>query len=389
VPRAAVIGLGSVGSMVFRELARRGWEVVGYERSTVGSDDAAGGGPSRLFRYLYGEGSAYVPLLLRSRLLWGDLESTARTQLFYGGGAITVGRPDIRWITEMRRCGDDFGLPYEVLDQAEAADRYPQLVVDDDEVAVLDTSGGIVLTRQSISAAVIDGVRRGGVVREHDPVLGIDEVTGGVTVRSASGAATYDTVVVAAGARSGGFIDDHVLIPHEVQCTMHLPERPGFDPFAFPPVMWIDPVGNNTYSSQPMPGGQQVKFFVDAPVPVSEVGLGGTPADEAFRMRAELELPTKLRGVRSSPIEGNTYYDGVTADGHSLVGRSARSERIVLCTGFSLHGFKTATGIGEYVAQNIAGDGDFSEYAFLRPDRFTGGSEALPSTVFAEPVLAD
>jgi sarcosine oxidase len=380
-----VIGLGSVGSMVFRELARRGWDVVGYERSTVGSDDTAGGGPSRLFRYLYGEGAAYVPLLMRSRVMWADLESTARTQLFYGGGSLTVGRPDIRWISEMRRSGDDFDLPYEVFDTTEMAERYPQIVVSDDEVAVMDTSGGIVLTRQSISAAVFDGVRRGGTVREHEPVLGIDEVTGGVTVRSTSGAATYDAVVVSAGARSGGFIDDHVLIPHEVQCTMHVPERPGFDPIAFPPVMWIDPLGNNPYSSQPMPGGQQVKFFIDAPVPVGEVGLGGSPADDAFRRRAEAELPSKLRGVRSSPIEGNTYYDGVTADGHSLVGRSAQSDRIVLCTGFSLHGFKTAPGIGEYVAKNVVGDGDFSEYAFLRPNRFTGGSDALPSTVFAEP----
>lgn len=382
--RVAVIGIGSVGSMILRELARRGVEAVGYERSTIGSDDAAGGGPSRLFRYLYGEGSAYVPLLVRSRMLWADLETAARTQLFYAGGSITVGTPGTPWIDEMQRSGDDFDLPYSVLDAAAMADAYPAVVVEDGEVAVVDPSGGIVLTRQAISAAAADAQARGARILEHEPVLGIDETPDGVVVRSASGSELFDTVIVSAGARSMGLHDDIVLTPHQVQCTMHLPLKPGFDPFAFPPVMWIDALGNNTYSSQPMPGGQQVKFFVDAPVAVDEVGLGGTPADAAFRLRAELELPTKLRGVRGAPIEGAMYYDGVTPDGHALVGRSTTSDRVVLATGFSLHGFKTATGIGEYVAKTVVEGSDFDAYPFLRPDRFATGAAGLPATVFTK-----
>src|SRR5215475_2096201 len=87
----AVIGTGTMGSMTLWNLARAGIPAIGFEQYTLGHDRSAAGGESRIFRVAYREGPQYVPMLLRARDLWRELEAEAGRDLLTVTGGLMIG----------------------------------------------------------------------------------------------------------------------------------------------------------------------------------------------------------------------------------------------------------------------------------------------------------
>src|ERR1700755_1878182 len=113
----AVIGTGSIGSMTLWQLARDGVDAIGFERYSPGHDQAAAGGESRIFRTAYMEGPQYVPLLIRSRELWRELERTPRAHMLNLKGGLMIGPADSDAIRNVMASADGFDIPHQVLDE--------------------------------------------------------------------------------------------------------------------------------------------------------------------------------------------------------------------------------------------------------------------------------
>jgi sarcosine oxidase len=57
-------------------------------------------------------------------------------------------------------------------------------------------------------------------------------------------------------------------------------------------------------------------------------------------------------------------------DGQFIIGRASGDPRIVVAGGDSGHGFKHSAGIGELLAQIVAGEQPYCDTSFLDPARF-------------------
>src|SRR5438309_8241748 len=123
--QVVVVGLGSMGSQALWQLARRGVAAIGIEQFAPGHDRGAGHGESRIIRSCYQEGPQYVPLIQAAFPLWRELEVETDQQLLTENGALFIGRADAGYVPEAIATAQQYDLPHEVLDAAQALRRYP------------------------------------------------------------------------------------------------------------------------------------------------------------------------------------------------------------------------------------------------------------------------
>src|SRR5438309_943889 len=123
--QVAVVGLGSMGSQALWQLARRGVSAIGIEQFVPGHDQGSGHGESRIIRSCYQEGPQYVPLIQAAFPLWRELERETQKQLLTENGALVIGRADSGYVPDAIATAEQYDLPHEVLDAAQALRRYP------------------------------------------------------------------------------------------------------------------------------------------------------------------------------------------------------------------------------------------------------------------------
>jgi sarcosine oxidase len=95
----AVLGVGGIGSAACYHLARAGLRVLGIEQFSIPHSRGSSHGVTRILRQGLHENEAYVPLVRRALELWGELEKTGGTQLFYRTGSLDIGLPKSAIVT--------------------------------------------------------------------------------------------------------------------------------------------------------------------------------------------------------------------------------------------------------------------------------------------------
>lgn len=351
--RVAVIGLGATGSMALWQLSQQpGVEVTGFEQFGLGHGYGAFTGESRLFRTAYHEGAKYVPLLLRARDLWQDLESQAGRDLFHPFGTLTVGREDTAPFQRMLGSVAARRLPHERLTAEELRRRYAGLHFRDDEAGVVDQLGGALRPELSVLSALECSLRNGATIHEHERILDVTDTGAGVTVATDRRELTVDRVIVTAGSWATELVPRirELVEVRKMVLTWFLPQvGSDFDPVNLPCFI-RDRDGFHIFGA-PCVDGYSVK--------IAGMDIWGQPdtarvEDADLRLdRAEVsEFGAKVHelfpGVRPEPSRFSVHFDTYTASRDPIIDRSGN---IVVVTGLSGHGFKLATVIGELACE--------------------------------------
>ena len=179
-----VVGVGGMGSAALYHLARRGKRVLGLERFEVPHERGSSHGLTRIIRQAYFEHPSYVPLVLRAYELWRELEAEAGEQLLFVTGALEGGP---RIFEGAVRSSVEHGLPYEELDGAEAARRFPAFRLPPELRLVFQRDGGFLLSERCIVAHVAGALARGAELRTGERVLEWSAGENGVRVRTDRG----------------------------------------------------------------------------------------------------------------------------------------------------------------------------------------------------------
>lgn len=196
---AVVVGLGSMGSMALWQLALRGADVVGVEQFGRVHTHGAYAGESRLFRVAAKEGRVFTPALLRSRELWNDLGTAYGQHPLLPVGALSLGprgHPDLE---STLRSITEFDLAHEVLEATELRHRYPQFAIEDDDIGVLDSLGGVMRPELAVVAATEQALIRGATAHYDTTVTALEPHRDGVRVVSTGGELWARRVVLTAG----------------------------------------------------------------------------------------------------------------------------------------------------------------------------------------------
>jgi sarcosine oxidase len=371
--RAAVIGTGSIGSMTLWQLARDGVDAIGFERYHPGHDQAAAGGESRIFRTAYLEGPQYVPLLLRARELWRELESESAVDLLTLNGGLMIGPEDSESIRNVLASAEDFDVPHRVLDESSLSRDFPQHRALPGEVAVLDEWAGVLRPEFAVLAAATAARSRGARLVTGQTVTSLEPVAEGVRVNTSERSWTVEQAVVTAGPWTNRFVPAlrDIVRPNKLVMTWYHPRGSVADylPDAFP-IFIRETQGAHIFGIPTLDGGS-VKVAPHASYGEMRDG------DELDRNVAAADLERinslvgdLLPGLVPTPVRVAAYMDAYTPDAHGLVGAMPGVDNVWLLGGFSGHGFKMAPAFGRVAADLVSNGKTSLPIEHLDPGRF-------------------
>ncbi|MFT3710893.1 MAG: N-methyl-L-tryptophan oxidase [Archangium sp.] len=347
---AVVLGVGGVGASALMHLAKRGAQVVGFEQHGVAHDRGSSHGGTRVIRKAYGEGSAYVPLLVRAYELWRELERESGASLLHLVGCLNLGPREHAFIRGVIESARQHSLPHEVLDAVALRERFPVFQPAAGDVGVFESDAGLLAVEDCTRAHVKVAKANGAKLREErveELVVERDSVVvNGVRARK---------LVVAAGAwlQSQKWFPElanKLTVRRQVQCWF--PRVPSSNDL--PCFIHLLDDGRSFYGL-PAYGarGPKVCQHKDGQVTTADAVNRATSDADSDPVREYLRA--HLPSLDAPPTERKTCLYSMTRDEHFLVGALPDSPVIVL-GGFSGHGFKFASVLGE-IAADLVGRG--------------------------------
>ncbi len=356
-----------MGAAAAWRLARRGAEVVCFDRHSPPHTFGSSHGESRIIRSAYMEGEFYVPLLREAFGLWRELEAESGAAVMTITGALMIGPRDSETVAAALASAEKHHLDARLLDPQSLAARYPAHVFSESDVAVLDAVAGFVRPELAIGAMLERLRALGGVLRADTPVAGVEATS----LRVDGGREEFDGVVVAAGP---WMTELAPWLPLEIErqvLTWFAIEHgaAALQPERFP-VFIREAVGVGEVYGFPTLDGASVKL-------ARHHDGAWTDPDRVDREVHESELEplkryvsTYMRGVTDRVSRTAVCMYTNTPDGHFAIGRSPEDERVVLLSPCSGHGFKFAPVIGD-IAADLVLDGETArDLSRFRVDRF-------------------
>ncbi len=377
-----VIGVGAMGSASVWRLAERGADVVGFEQFDPGHDRGSSHGESRIFRTAYLEGPGYVPLAQRAVSLWRELQEVSGLHLMHQNGALMLGQANSSVITRTMRSIAVHNLQHELLDEGEIRRRYPGHRVDPGEVAIHENDAGLIYPEDSIRAMVGRAEDLGARVYRNTKVDRVEAVNDRVRVTAGEIVCEARHAIVSVGTWLGKLLPELDL---PLRVTRQLPawypiERPElFTPDRFPVFLrdladhvQVDDViaRDSTFYGFPTLDGKTIKAAVHREGALTDPDLLNRTVtlDDVTEARSYVEL--YLNGVGTTPVRMQACMYTNTPDHDFLVGSPVGMPQFTLLGGFSGHGFKFASVMGDVAADFAMHGGTDYPVGFLSPDRF-------------------
>ena len=354
---AIVIAIGGMGSAALYHLAKRGLRALGIDQFDIPHRLGSSHGLTRIIRLAYYEDLAYVPLLRRSYELWDELEREFGERLFYKTGSIDMGPPDSDVFRgSLQSCiKNDF--PHEVLDSRQLTARFPGYRMTADTMALYQPDGGLLAPERCIVAHAQLARHHGADIHTGERVHGWDIMADGrVHVRSDKGSYIADKLVICGGAWAYKLLPALAgkAVPERQALIWLQPKRPdwfGLDRF---PV-WNGQVEEGRYYGLPefnptgkTPGMKLGRYrHLDETCDPDTVDREIHARDEALlRQFAERYFPDGAGRTLDMVVCMFTN----TPDEHFVLDTLPDAPQVSVAAGFSGHGFKMASAVGEALA---------------------------------------
>jgi sarcosine oxidase len=374
----AIAGLGGMGSAIAAHCATRGASVIGLEQFGPAHDRGASHGKTRMIRQAYFEDAAYVPLVRRSYELWRTLEEKTRERLLRITGVLSVGRENGEIISGTKRAAAQHDLAVKAWSRQQLHERYPSLQLLEDEVALFEPEGGVLDPERAVHAHLKMAQVAGAQLRFQTSMRSWDAVDDGVKIHLSDDTQLTARILVLSLGPWFKETLEALGVPIRVQRNVQV---------------WLSP-STNSYNAERFPAFLLDRAGLPAPlygfpdfgdgVKAAFHGFGQlTTADEIDRevdikrdvtpvMRAMDEW---MPGASATFREAKPCMYSLTPDGNFVVDRHPKHANVILCGGFSGHGFKFAPVIGEIAADLALDGGSRHRIDFLSLKRFASASE--------------
>ena len=348
---AIVLGGGTMGTAAAWALAKRGATTLVLEQFAHVHPLGAHGGRTRVIRHAYAESPEYVPIVQRADDLWLELEREAGNRVLHRTGGVELSAPGYGHARAARRSAELHGLPHEWISPAEVNRRWPAMSVPEDWDALYSPQVGFLETEASLRALATVARRRGATIHEGEPVRGWQADSSGVTV--ATNAATYraDRLIVTAGAWTGGLLGELGLpltLLRKVLWWLRVDDPAPFSVGRFP-VFIADSAAGEIYGFpiHDHPGLKIADHRGGSPTTVETIDRTVRDDEERGVVAGAQQL---FRGVTDRVLESLVCHYTMTPDADFVVDRHPTRPNVTIGAGFSGHGFKFATAIGEMLA---------------------------------------
>lgn len=361
-----VVGLGAMGSATLYQLAKRDTQVLGIDRYRPPHSFGSTHGESRITRLATGEGPAYVPFAKRSHAIWRELEEESGDSLLTLSGGLILcpkassahfhGQTD--FVKQSAAIADAFGIDHTLYDAAAIRSRWPQLQIADREHAYYEPTGGIVNVEQAVATQLRLATEHGATIHTHEAVTALEHDAHGVTVTTTAGTYRAAKAIVSAGPWIGEFLPqaqaEPLAIYRQVIYWFAAEDPAQFHADNFPFLIWIGDCQEEFFSAFPYVAGGTVgvKLLTEQYV---ETTSAGTVDREVHPHEIEHMyqgyVQRRLTGILPTCLKTGVCLYTNTPDEHFLIDYHPDSERVLIVSPCSGHGFKHSAALGEALAQ--------------------------------------
>jgi sarcosine oxidase len=365
-----------MGSATLFHLARRGVRVLGLERYDLLHEYGSSHGLTRIIRLAYWEHPGYVALLRRSYQLWRELERLSGERLLHITGSIDGGPANGPVFSGALRSSQQHGLPYEVMDGTELSRRFPGYRLPREIQCLYQPEGGFLLPERCNLAHINAALAAGAQVRYREPVVEWGVTGGHCWVRTLRERYEAGKLVIATGPWASKLVPElaELAVPERQVLAWLQTSRPErFTPEVFP-VFYIELEEGRYYGfpSFLVPGFKFGRYHHrQERVDPDRMNREPDSEDERLlRMFAERYFPD----AAGPTLMLKTCLFTNSPDEHFILDLHPSHPEVALAAGFSGHGYKFCSVVGEIMA-DLAQKGETEHnIGFLGLKRFSGGT---------------
>ena len=374
-----VLGIGGMGSSTVYELSKRGRKVLGLEQFNIGHEFGSSHGITRIIRLAYAEDPRYVPLLRRTCELWREIENRAGERLLFITGGIDGG-PEAGSIVQgsLRSCVEH-ELPHEKLSPSALRRRFPAFRFAKGSLAVYQPDAGFVLSDRAIVAYVMAAQALGAEIHACERVRSWDVARGRVVVRTDRETYRANSLVITAGSWAAKLLPmlrkPRLAVPERQVVIWTRPRRPEYFRLGAFPIFNMEAVeGKQTshYYGLPIYGYPGFKFGKYHHL---EEEVNPDRMDRLAHRRDENLLRQAIRkyfpDADGPTMALKTCLFTNSPDEHFIVDLHPDFRNVAVAAGFSGHGFKFASVMGEILADFALEGGcsrfDLDLFSLTRP----------------------
>ena len=368
---AVILGLGAMGSAAACHLARRGAKVLGIDQFEPPHTNGSSHGETRVIREAYFEHPIYVPLVQRAYELWTDLERESGEQLYLKTGGLMLGVKDGIVVSGSIRSAQEHNLAYELLDGSQVTQRFPGLTPSPDMNAVLEPRAGIVFPEKCITAHLAGARKSGAELRTTERAVSWKAHSDRVEVQTDRGNYSANKLIVTAGAwlpRLFPALQRVLTVERQVLLWFESLDPALFTPDRFPIHLWEYEPDKMFYGFPDLGEGVKVAFHHQGETTDPEQANRNVTKADIASMRKLLER--YLPQANGAYLRGTVCLYTNTPDGHFIIDFQPGSERVVLASPCSGHGFKFASAVGEVLADLATTGRSAFDLSLFRADRF-------------------
>ena len=356
----AIVGAGVFGAWTAHHLQQAGHKVTLVDAWGPAHSRASSGGESRLTRAAYGKDEIYTRMAMDSLPQWKALSAVSGLPIFIPAGILFFFPTEEPYVRDSIAAHKKFGLPTDVLTQAEMARRFPMIDFDGIKVGLYEPGFGALMARRAVLTLVDRFTKAGGTYRR-----------GFVQPPSTSGAELHeielspgeniqaDRFVFAAGPWLYKLFPQVIgprILPTRQEVFFFAPPAGDrrFAPGAMPG--WADFNGGDIFYGFPDLESRGAKFAHDAHgIEVDPDTQSRRPTDAAL---AEIVAYRDRRFplLKGAPLtEARVCQYENSSNGDFLIDLHPDWPNVLLLGGGSGHGFKHGPEVGRYGAARLMG----------------------------------
>lgn len=351
-----IIGAGSIGMAAGYYLTKKNNRVVLIDAYDPPHSEGSHHGDTRIIRHAYGEGESYVPLALRAQELWIELQKKSNKELFLQTGVLNIGTSDSLFIKNVINSANEYALPIEKLTAQEINNRWEGFHIPDDLVGCFEKKSGVLMSENCIRAYRDLANRNGATLLTNTIINRINIKDNEIIIDTNREAIKGKKLIVAAGKGTNEVLS-MIDVKLPLQATRKTFSWLNVDESIYKQSVfpaWVYDAYDKTYYGFPSIHHTGIKIGRhDGGLPTNPTKklapFGTFPEDEDDISYITNQLFSK----RTTHKEGKVCTYTNTPDGDFIIDTLPNHPNILVACGFSGHGFKFSSAIGELLSEYV------------------------------------
>ncbi|WNS40865.1 N-methyl-L-tryptophan oxidase [Paenibacillus sp. MMS20-IR301] len=346
-----IVGAGSMGMSAGYHLARRGVRTLLIDAFDPPHTQGSHHGEPRLIRHAYSGDPAYIDLALRAQQLWEEAEAESGKTLLVRSGVLNLADSGVYSFAGRLEEAQKRGVRAERLPAADITRRWPVLNLPESFEAMYEPDAGYLYSEQCITAYRELALAHGATLLTDTPVLDVTAREGSVTVHTKNGDYHGAAAVLSAGAWFSS-LSPFVSLPIKAirKVVGWFDSPPAFNAGNFPGFTLGAEEGG--FYGFPGIGGAGLKIGRHDTGEEWKPGqalapFGSLESDEGDLRRV---LEAYMPGAAGRLLKGAVCKYEHTPDEDFIIDRHPAYSNVLLAGGFSGHGFKFSSVVGEILA---------------------------------------